>query len=60
MISYHRWLITVLVKIWMCCWMGATVFTIFFPEQAIDAVNNVPGFFGKHPGYSGLKPRLPR
>jgi len=60
MISYHRWLITVLVKTWMCCWMGAAAFTIFFPEQAIAVVNNVPGFFSKHPGYSGLKPRLPR
>jgi len=40
--------------------MGAAAFTIFFPEQAIAVVNNVPGSFGKHPGYSGLKPRLPR
>jgi len=59
MISYHRWLITVLVKIWMCCWAGAAVFTIFFPGQAIDVVNSVPGLFDKHPGYARLKPRLP-
>jgi len=54
MISYNRWLIIVLVGIWVGCWAGAAVFTIFFPGAAIDAANSVLGFFDKRLAYTRL------